>query len=925
VTFLFTDIEGSTRLWQQNEDVMRIAVARHDALLHDAVAGHGGAVFSTMGDGLAAAFPSASSAVAAAQAAQDALAGEVWPTVSPIRVRMGLHTGEAELREGDYFGTAVNRTARLMAIGHGGQVLCSQATAALAGTNAALVDLGEHRLRDLDEPVHVFQVGGGEFGALRSLDAFPGNLPRRVTSFVGRDREVAAVMEALAEAPVVTLTGVGGVGKTRLALQAAADALPHYRDGAWLVELEALRDGGQVVDAVAGAFGLNLAADARRDDALVGFLRHKQLLLVIDNCEHVIGAAAAVICSVVASCMGVAVLATSREGLVVPGERIIAVPPLATPEPAAGLKVVAAAPAVRLFVDRAVAVDADFALSAANAAAVATVCRRLDGIPLAIELAATRAATMSAAELASRLDQRFRLLAGGRRGTVERHRTLWAAIDWSYELLTAAQQALLARLSVFAGGCTVDAVQAVCAGGPVEADEVFDLLSELVARSLVVADRAGPVTRYRLLETIRQYGEERLGPDAARELRARYAEHYARLAETCFANAWGFEEVERSRPLSPENENLAAALSFALDTDNADVGVRIAAWVYRLASSGFTMPIPAEPALALSGAADHPLYPRLLAKAAMEAVERGDRPVVEELCAQALDAERGRGNPSGGRLEARVCFAQACSEASCGLTEAAAAHFQRAGEIAFAAGDVVVAAARFANAAAVLVDIADDAVVVDAATKALALARQAGGSVAIVNALVALAGGLASTEPERARDLLTEAIASTDILGTAAQRTQVTMVAARLRDWPLTLRLARAAIPQLHWSQQNPGQYRAAALPSLFGMLEIAAGAMANARPDGAARLQGAAGSIGRRLAAKQAAGRRATGVGAAASTSFVTELVREATSHLAATLGEGVLSRRRREGEEMGLDDAVAYALAEIDAALGDPSVVEG
>jgi predicted ATPase/class 3 adenylate cyclase len=504
VTFLFTDIEGSTRLWQLDEQAMRAAVGRHDELLGQLVAVHGGKVFSTMGDGVAAAFGSASSAVAAALAAQDALAADAWPITVPIRVRMGIHTGEAELRDGDYFGSAVNRAARLMAVGHGGQVLCSQATAALVDSEVVMVDLGEHRLRDLDRPMRVFQVGGGSFAPLRSLDAFRGNLPRQVTSFVGREQEVAAVVEALAEAPVVTLTGVGGVGKTRLALQAAADALPRYRDGAWLVELGSVRDGAQVVDTAIGAFSLTVGPGARTDHALVEFLRNKQLVLVIDNCEHLIAAAAALVSHVIASCPGVAVLVTSREALAVGGERIIAVPSLAGPPPDAGLDTVAASAAVRLFVDRAVAVDAGFALSDANAAAVATVCRRLDGIPLAIELAAARTPTMSPAELVSRLDRRFRVLAGGRRGAVERHQTLRAAIDWSYELLTVDQQLRLARLSVFAGGCTLDAAEAVCAGEPVAADDVLDVLAGLVARSLVIALHDGQVTRYRLLETVRQ-------------------------------------------------------------------------------------------------------------------------------------------------------------------------------------------------------------------------------------------------------------------------------------------------------------------------------------------------------------------------------------------------------------------------------------
>jgi predicted ATPase len=914
VTFLLTDIEGSTQLWEAAPDAMRAALAWHDSIVRDAIEAHGGYVFATGGDGFAAAFARAGDALAAAEKARMALATEEWPEGAPIRVRMALHTGEAAERDGNYFGGAVNRAARLMAIGHGGQLLVSAATAELL-TGTELVDLGEHRLRDLDRPLRVLQVGGGSFGALRSLDAYPGNLPRQVTSFVGREQEVAAVVEALAAAPVVTLTGVGGVGKTRLALQAAAEALPRYRDGAWLVELGSVRDGAQVVDAVTGVFSLSVAPAGAPEDGLIDFLRNKQLVLVVDNCEHLIAAAAEMISTVVASCPGVAVLATSREVLAVAGERIIAVPSLAAPSPDSVLELVAASAAVRLFVDRAVAADARFALSADNAAAVATVCRRLDGIPLAIELAAARTPTMSPAELLGRLDRRFRVLAGGRRGAVERHQTLRAAIDWSYELLPISQQALLARLSVFAGGCTLDAAEAVCCGGPVEADDVLDLMAGLVARSLVVADHDGAVTRYRLLETIRQYGEERLGPDEAEALRARHAEYYAQLAETSHAQFSTTFEWDGIRRLREEIENLVAAMNWAIDTDNADIGLRIGSKVHT-GLIGLAIAIPAEPALALSGASEHPLYPEALVKSAIEAARQCNDRLVEERCAQALDAGRRLGDPFGGLLEAWVCFVRAGSAMNSGSFEAAADHFERAGELALAADRPAFAAHRFANAAALRVGAADEVAVVNTATRALALARQSGGSFVIVAALAALASALARTDPARARVLLAEAIETMGRSGSEniAEPTQAAIVAARLGDWPLTLRLARQAIPQLHWT---------ASLPTLLGAFNVAALALADMRPDAAARLQGAARGIARALAVNQDPPLTAA-VAAPASAGFVTELRREATRRLSATLGDEVLNQRRREGEEMGLDDAVAYALAEIDATLGAPAFAQ-
>src|SRR5579862_3715740 len=292
VTFLFTDIEGSTRLWQRDERAMRAAVARHDELLTAAVTAQGGWVFSTMGDGLAAAFSSAAAAVAAALAAQRAVGDEPWPTEAPVRVRMGLHTGEAELRDDDYFGTAVNRAARVMAVAHGGQVLCSQATAALVDAEVQLVDLGEHRLRDLDRPVRVFQVGAGEFEALRSLDALPGNLPLLATSFVGRDGELAAVAADLAAHRLVTLTGVGGVGKTRLAVQVAAELLPDFADGAWLCELAAAATDEALGPVVSTALGVLQRPQMTLEESIVDFLRTRQVLLVLDNCEHLLDGAA---------------------------------------------------------------------------------------------------------------------------------------------------------------------------------------------------------------------------------------------------------------------------------------------------------------------------------------------------------------------------------------------------------------------------------------------------------------------------------------------------------------------------------------------------------------------------------------------------------------------------------------------------------
>jgi hypothetical protein len=392
---------------------MRSALAVHDQIVRGALESAGGLVFATGGDGFGAAFSRAGEAVAAAVATQRGLAEPDWPQGISLRVRMGLHTGEADERDGDYFGPEVNRAARLMAIAHGGQIICSSATADLVAGHplpgTSLVDLGIHRLRDLSEPLRVFQmVGDGlpsRFPPLLSMDAFPGNLPLQVSSFIGREVELARVAKALGEARVVTLTGVGGVGKTRLALRAAAEELPRFREGAWLVELAPVRDPEAVPAAVAAVFSLTDRAGMNTTESLIEFLRSKQLLLVLDNCEHLLDPVAELVEALERACPGMVVLATSREGLALEGERVVPVPSLSAPAADADLVSAAGSAAVQLFVERAAWVDPDFTLTEGNAPAVAQVCQRLDGLPLAVELAAARIGALTPAELARRLAQ----------------------------------------------------------------------------------------------------------------------------------------------------------------------------------------------------------------------------------------------------------------------------------------------------------------------------------------------------------------------------------------------------------------------------------------------------------------------------------------------------------------------------------------
>jgi predicted ATPase/class 3 adenylate cyclase len=583
-TFLLTDIEGSTRLWEAHGDAMGAALEAHDALLTAAVEAAGGTVVKTTGDGVLAAFDKPEWALEAALGGQRDLAGHAWPATGPLRVRMAIHSGSVESRDGDYHGPALNRVARLLAIGHGGQVLVSGATAALIDDlppTVELVDRGEHRLRDLDRREHVFQVAAAglphDFPPLRSLGAHETNLPIQVTSFVGRERELGELEALLARSRLVTLVGVGGTGKTRLMLQAAADVVDRYRDGVWLVELAPVQDPGLVVQEVIRALGVQESPGRRPIDTLIDFLRDKELLLLLDNCEHVIAAAADLAQRLLASSPTLTLAASSREPLGVGGEVIFPVPSLSLPDApdaravpraleADGLEVVARSEAVRLFVDRARATLPGFSLDSANAASVAGICRRLDGIPLALELAATRVSVLSVQEIEQRLSDRFRLLTGGRRTAVPRQQTLQALIDWSWDLLTEPDRRRLRRLSIFAGGWTLDAATAVT-GSEETGDDTLDGLSRLVDRSLVVVDHEGS-TRYRMLETIRQYARERLvASGEVAELGTAHLAYFRRLAQEADVGLHGPEMVRWLDRLDADADNVRTALEWAFETD----------------------------------------------------------------------------------------------------------------------------------------------------------------------------------------------------------------------------------------------------------------------------------------------------------------------------------------------------------------------
>jgi predicted ATPase/class 3 adenylate cyclase len=578
VTFLFTDLELHTQLWDLEPDAMQVALARHDEIQRGAVESQGGQVVKHRGDGVHAVFATADAAVRAAIDCELAMDAEVWPVSEPLRARVGLHTGVAELRDGDYFGSAVNRAARLEAIAHGGQIVCSQATADLArdvlGAGVVFVDQGEHRLRDLSRAERVFQVVAdglqSDFPRLRSLDAYAGNLPVQLSSFVGREAELAAVSKQLGVSRLVTLTGVGGVGKTRLAVQVAADVAPHFDDGAWLCELATARDADTMMEVVSRTVGVNRRPGMAAQASIVDSLRNRSLLLVLDNCEHLVEHAGALVFDVLQHSVGVRVLATSREGLGVDGEQVWPLRSLADVD------------AQLLFGERAAAARPGFIVDAANATAVSDVCDRLDGIPLAIELAAARIGALSPRDIGARLDERFRLLAGGRRSAVERHQTLRATVDWSYSLLDDAERTVFERLSVFAGSFDANAAEVVCSGDGIEAWDVLDLLASLVAKSMVTSE-GGPdgSSRYRLFETMREYAVELLREhDDVDAWRRRHAEHYATFAEEAGPALTGPDELSWRPRVRADDDNLRTAVIWSLesnDMDDGELAVRIVA------------------------------------------------------------------------------------------------------------------------------------------------------------------------------------------------------------------------------------------------------------------------------------------------------------------------------------------------------------
>ena len=518
VTFLFTDIEGSTELVRVLGERYPTVLARHSELLRSAVSGQGGTEFGTEGDALFAVFVSPSAAVRAAVDAQRALTAERWPDDHPVRVRIGIHTGEGHLGGNDYVGIDVHRAARVASAGHGGQILISDTTRALVEQalpdGVSLEDLGTYRLKGLAVPERIHQVSveglPTAFPSLHSLELRPNNLPADMTSFIGRDRQIREISSRLAGTRLLTLTGPGGTGKTRLAIRVAEELIGEYREGTWFVPLEALRDPELVPPAIAATLGVTLPADRPAIDALETWVAERELLLVLDNCEQVTAAGPG-IARLLAAGPGLRVLATSRIPLHVTGEQEYPVPPLMTLPDGPGLTAegLSQYEAVRLFIERAVAVKPEFEVTNANAPAVAQICARLDGLPLAIELAAARIKLLGPEQILTRLEQNLSLLSSAAQDLPERQRTLRGAVAWSHELLGPAEQTLFARMSIFRGGCTLESAESVCGGEGLDGD-VFDGVASLVDKSLLRSEEAGSETRLAMLETIREYARERL-------------------------------------------------------------------------------------------------------------------------------------------------------------------------------------------------------------------------------------------------------------------------------------------------------------------------------------------------------------------------------------------------------------------------------
>lgn len=626
LTFAFTDIVGSTRLWERVPQAAHQALARHNAIVERCVLDEHGSVFKTVGDACCCVFGDPAEAVRAAASIQRAIAGEAWPAeIGELRVRIGIHTGEAIAEQNDYFGPTLNRVARLMSAAHGGQILISAVTAKLVehalAADCGLADLGAHRLKDLAEPQHLYQLLApelpAEFPAPATLDAQPNNLPSQLSSFVGRESELRRIRELLAQERLVTVSGVGGIGKTRLALQVAADTIGTYADGSWIVRLADVTDGALAAGAIASALHAHGTPGQPLEETLVQHIESKAMLLLLDNAEHIVAQTAGVVRRLLNACPNLRILVTSREPLHVAGERVVRIGPLVVHD------------AEALFLSR-----ADLAVADRY---VTHICDELDGLPLAIELAAGRIGTLSTKQLDARLHTMLPVLVSKDRSQEDRHRTLQATIEWSYRLLNPKEQRFFSQLAVFEGGFTLEACEAVAWAGE-EDDPAYELLDALVDKSFVTAEPAGDAMRYRLLEALREFACGKLV--RCGEADAAHQQHFTYFSQR--SELWGtWESAEEERryldEIAVEMPNLRAALDWGLGRPNREPAMEMLinvglywqqhcsiaearAWLRR----------------ACDGAPHTLLHAKLLRRAATFATIEDDYAAARELTARAL-------------------------------------------------------------------------------------------------------------------------------------------------------------------------------------------------------------------------------------------------------------------------------------------------
>lgn len=557
-TFVITDLEGSTKKWERDKAAMSSALVRHDQILTRAISDHNGVIFKHTGDGVCAVFEEPVDAVKAILDAQLAMEKTDWSAVGGLRFRAGIHTGAAESRNNDWYGPAMNRVGRLHAAGHGGQILVSQETALLIGDVISLENLGAYRLKDLGEPVNIYQVSAPalqkEFPPLRSVDTVANNLPLYIDSFVGRVNELSEIVDALNHSRLVTITGVGGAGKTRLSIESAAHLLPRFKDGVWLCELASVVQEEAVPHVLADLVGAIQQQGKTVTESIIDSLKHRSLLIILDNCEHVLETATSLASTILSKCSHVKILATSRESLAAPGENIIRLDSLNNKDGA------------QLFHDRARMAGCKTKLKDET---LEELSEQLDGIPLAIEIAAARSASMTPEEILNRLHDRFRLLRGTGRGRLERHQTLKNTIAWSYDHLNNEEQTVFNRLSVFTGGFQMEAVAEVVSDVRIDTIEVEDILIHLVDRSMCVASPTLDGTRYKLLESLRQFAEEKLREsNESVSFRIRHTEWFTGFMQRAWSDFWSSDDAYCLRMIGREFENLRVAIHHAIETGN---------------------------------------------------------------------------------------------------------------------------------------------------------------------------------------------------------------------------------------------------------------------------------------------------------------------------------------------------------------------